>query len=72
MNLKSMDQLIDSWRDEIIEKMRTWIAIPSLKAEASQKNAPFGTDVRHMLDLFLKDAGEMGFTVDDVDGYARS
>ena len=43
MNLKSMDQLIDSWRDEIIEKMRTWIAIPSLKAEASQKNAPFGT-----------------------------
>lgn len=72
MNLKSMDQLIDSWRDEIIEKMRTWIAIPSLKAEASQKNAPFGTDVRHMLDLFLKDAGEMGFTVDDVDGYAGS
>lgn len=72
MKLDKMDALIVSWKDEIIEKVKPWIAIPSVQAERSSANAPFGLEVRRMLDQFLKDASEMGFTTDDVDGYAGS
>lgn len=69
MDLQKMDQLIDSWKDELFEKLGNWVAINSVMGEPAE-NAPFGKDVRAMLDLFLKDAAELGFEVDDVDGYA--
>ena len=65
--LQKMDQLIASWQDEIFERLRGWIAINSVQAAKSAEDAPFGADVRRVLDLFLKDARELGFQVDDVD-----
>ena len=70
MDLAKMDALIGSWKPEIFEKLNGWIAINSVKGEPSGDDAPFGPEVRRMLDLFLRDAEDMGFVVDDVDGYA--
>ena len=72
MSLQQMDALIASWQDEILEKLRSWLAIDSVQTERSVENAPFGTNVRRMLDLFLRDAAALGFAIDDVDGYAGS
>ena len=68
-----MDQkihaLIDSYRDEFIAALTRWIQIPSVKDEPAP-GAPFGTEVRRMLDVAMADAQAMGFAVRDIDGYA--
>ena len=69
MNLEKMDRLIDAWRDEIFERLKGWIAIPSVNAPRSAENAPFGEQVRRMLDLFLSDARALGFEAEEFDGY---
>ncbi len=69
MDLKKMDDLILSWQGEVFQKLKTWIAIDSVKAEPAP-GAPFGKNVRKALDLFLKDAKAMGFETYDCDGYA--
>ena len=61
--------LIDSYRTAFTEMLQGWIRIPSVKGKA-EENAPFGRDVRNMLDLAMKDAGSLGFDVRDFDGYA--
>lgn len=62
-------ELIDSYRDEFVSTLQKWIRTPSVKGEPAEK-APFGTDVRKMLDLAMADAAGMGFPVRDFDGYA--
>ena len=66
---KKVYELIDSYREEYIRTLRNWIRTPSVKGRA-ENGAPFGTDVRKMLDLAMTDAREMGFAVRDFDGYA--
>ena len=60
---------IDSCRDELTAMLQRWVSIPSVKGEA-KGNAPFGTEVRRMLDTAMEDARGMGFPVRDFDGYA--
>ena len=60
---------IESYRDEFTAMLQRWIQTPSVKGEAAP-GAPFGPDVRKMLDLAMKDAGSLGFDVRDFDGYA--
>ena len=60
---------IDSRRDAFREMLQSWVRTPSVKGEP-RPGAPFGGDVRKMLDLAMKDAREMGFAVRDFDGYA--
>ncbi len=62
-------ELIDSYRDEFTGTLRRWIRTPSVKGEAAE-NAPFGVDIRKMLDTAMADARGMGFPVRDFDGYA--
>ena len=62
-------ELIDSYRDEFTGMLRSWIQIPSVKGTASE-GAPFGTEVRNMLDKAMTDAEGMGFKVRGFDGYA--
>jgi len=69
MNYEKLDQLVESYREEILGKLKEWIAIPSVQAPRSAENAPFGPEVRRMLDLFLTDARAMGFDVKEFDGY---
>ena len=68
-----MDQkihaLIDSYRDELIATLARWIEVPSLKDEPAP-GAPFGKEVRRMLDVAMADAAAMGFEPRDFDGYA--
>ncbi len=70
MNYEQLDRIVESYRDELIANIRKWISVPSVKAPASGPDAPFGPEVRRMLDMALADAKAFGFEVRDVDGYA--
>ena len=45
-----VSQLIDSYREDYVETLRRWVRSPSVKGEA-EEGAPFGREVRKMLDL---------------------
>lgn len=62
-------ELIESYRDEFVSTLQSWIRVPSVKGEAEEK-APFGRDVRRMLDQALATARDLGFQPADYDGYA--
>ena len=66
---KKVYELIDSYRDEFVQMLQEWIRTPSVKGEAAP-GAPFGADVRKMLDRAMLDARKLGFPVRDFDGYA--
>jgi len=66
---KKVYDLIDRSRGEFTEMLQKWIRIPSVKGEAAE-NAPFGKEIRRMLDAAMADAAGMGFPVRDFDGYA--
>ena len=70
MDYTNLDRIVDSYRDELIANIRKWISIPSVQGEPAGKNAPFGVEVRRMLDMALEDAKSFGFEVRDIDGYA--
>lgn len=60
--------ICESLQEEMIETLKKWIRIPSLKA-APEANAPFGPAVRQMLDVALEDCSRLGFPATDFDGY---
>ena len=62
-------ELIDSYRDAYTEMLQRWVRIPSVKSEA-EDGAPFGREIRNMLDTAMEDARKLGFAVRDFDGYA--
>ena len=66
---KKVYELIDSYRNEFVQTLQGWVRTPSVKGEAAP-GAPFGTDVRKMLDRAMEDAKKLGFPVRDFDGYA--
>ena len=68
MNQK-VSEIIDSYRDSFTEMLKRWVQVPSVKGEAAE-NAPFGREVRQMLDTAMADARDLGFDVRDFDGYA--
>ena len=70
MNYEKLDRLVDSYRDELIANIQKWVSVPSVQGAPAGDNAPFGAEVRRMLDMALQDARDFGFEVRDVDGYA--
>ena len=46
-----------------------WIKVPSVRGEA-EENAPFGREVRRMLDTAMADIRRLGMTPRNIDGYA--
>ena len=68
MNEK-VSRLIDSYRESFVETLQEWVRIPSVRSEA-EEGAPFGREVRNMLDRAMADARKLGFPVRDFDGYA--
>lgn len=66
---KKVYDLIDSYRDAFVSTLEKWIRVPSVKGESAE-GAPFGKEVRTMLDTAVADAEEMGFAVRVFDGYA--
>lgn len=69
MGYTKLDAIVASYENQLMENLKKWIAIPSVNAPRSADNAPFGLEVRRMLDMFLEDARAMGFDVKDFDGY---
>ncbi len=66
---ETVSRLLDAYRAEFTEKLQAWVRIPSVQGEP-EDGAPFGREVRHMLDAAEADAKAMGFPVRDFDGYA--
>jgi len=70
MDYEKLDRLVESYRDELIANIQKWVSVPSVQGPAAGENAPFGAEVRRMLDMALADAKAFGFEVRDIDGYA--
>lgn len=64
-----MNQIIDGFKQEMLDTLSRWINVPSVKGEEAP-GAPFGVEVRRALDVALADAEAMGFSVRNFDGYA--
>lgn len=63
-----LNAIIESMHDEMIDTLQKWIHVPSVKGEAAP-GAPFGKEVRSMLDMALADCEQMGFKTQNFDGY---
>ncbi len=63
-----LNAIIESMHDEMIDTLQKWIRVPSVKGEAAP-GAPFGLEVRSMLDLALAVCEQMGFMTQNFDGY---
>ena len=64
-----LDAALDALREDMIDTLARWIRIPSVRAERSAENAPFGAEVRRALDTAMADIARLGMTPRDVDGY---
>lgn len=63
-----LNAIVESMHDEMIDTLQKWIRVPSVKGEAAP-GAPFGKEVRSMLDMALADCEQMGFKTQNFDGY---
>ena len=66
---QQLRDLIAAQQPEFLAMLTKWIQVPSVKDEPAP-GAPFGREVRRMLDMALSDAAAMGFPVRNIDGYA--
>ena len=64
-----LDAALSALQPDMIDTLRRWIRVPSLRAERSADNAPFGAEVRRALDLALEDIASLGMQPRDIDGY---
>lgn len=69
MNKKEFDKIIEAQKEPMVRMLQEWIRIPSLKSDP-EPGAPFGRELRRMLDKVLSDCESLGFEVNDIDGYA--
>lgn len=67
--LNKLETITDLLRVDMINTLKEWIKIPSVKSTPRQ-GAPFGTEVRRALDVALSDCRRLGFAVEEFDGYA--
>lgn len=69
MRNEEVARLIDSYADEYATALTRWVRVPSVKGEP-EDGAPFGRQVRRMLDMAMVDCETMGFLTHVYDGYA--
>lgn len=67
--MENLDRIIESLKQPMTDTLAQWIKVPSIKGE-KEEGAPFGRDVRAMLDTALETCRSLGFDTKDVDGYA--
>ena len=65
----ALDRAVEALRPQLEETLAAWIRIPSVKGDP-QPGAPFGQDVRCMLDRALADGKALLGNARDIDGYA--
>lgn len=66
---EQISKLIDSYQEEYVAMLSRWIRVPSVKGE-EEDGAPFGREIRRMLDMAMVDAETLGFMTHAYDGYA--
>ena len=68
-----MNQQVSRWlkehREEMADMLCRWVRIPSLRSDP-EPGAPFGPEIRRMLDRAAEDLRGMGYAVRTFDGYA--
>ena len=64
-----LDAELKALEGDMIETLQRWIRVPSVRAERSADNAPFGENVRRALDTAMADLKRLGMEPRDVDGY---
>ena len=70
---RQIDRFIEEHREEMIRELMDWVRIPSVsRADLYQNGAPYGPDVRKMLDHALKRCRDFGFRTADHEGYCGS
>lgn len=69
MTNEKINALIDGYKQEFTDMLAKWVRVPSVKA-AAEEGAPFGREVRRMLDMAMADAETMGFPTRNFEGYA--
>ena len=70
MDLRKLDDIVSSMKEEMIADLRAWLAVDTVKAEPAGEGAPFGENTKKMLELALETGRRYGFTTRNVDGYA--
>lgn len=68
-NMSKLDNLIDSWKDEIVEETRNLIKIRSVE-EKAKDDRPFGDGPYEALQYALKLSDKFGFTTKNHENYA--
>ena len=61
--------LLDAWKEDYAQTLMRYVEVPSLKADP-ENGAPFGREVRRMLDMAMEDCRKFGFQTRVFDGYA--
>lgn len=64
-----IDEILASYREEMMETVQKWVRIPSVKDEPAP-DAPFGTGARKALDAAMADCERFGLKTEIFDGYA--
>ena len=64
-----LDAALAALEQDMIETLQRWIRVPSVRAERSADNAPFGAEVRRALDVAMEDIARLGMKPRDIDGY---
>lgn len=64
-----LNNYINSYKDEIVEKTCDLINIPSVSIESDNEKAPFGEDAEAALEYTLELGKKLGFRTKNIDGY---
>ena len=68
--IPKLDAALAALESDMIETLQRWIRVPSVRADRSADNAPFGAEVRRALDVAMEDIARLGMKPRDIDGYA--
>ena len=69
MNMDRIDEILTSYREEMMETVQKWVRIPSVKGEPAP-DAPFGAEARRALDTAMADCEAFGLKTEVFAGYA--
>ncbi len=64
-----LDAALAALESDMTDTLARWIRVPSVRADRSAENAPFGAEVRRALDTAMADIRRLGMQPRDVDGY---
>lgn len=64
-----LDAALKALEQDMVETLARWVRVPSVRAERSAENAPFGAEVRRALEVAMADIERLGMKPRDIDGY---